>query len=130
MTHTTAGLRQAEESRLREWNLAAVHSHHAKKHEEATQAAQDAIRARKQQAMGESQKEAVAAAFRDKEEHLASLAAIERSHRAKLMQLDEERLDLESDQAIKAVTKEHQCEMSAMAREHEQKMDIMKNSHA
>merc|ERR1712127_958295 len=56
---------------------------------------------------------------------------IENSHRAKLMQLDEERLNLtKSDEAITAVTKEHQCEMSAMAHEHEQKMDIMKNAHA
>jgi len=119
-----------ELAHIRESNLSAVYSNMSDKHGEAIQDTYDAMMSRRQEAVGMATKAAVEAEVRDHVTHLKNLKAIQIKHREKLMELDEERLGVQCEQASKVVNEQHESAMSAIQRQHEHKMEMLANKHA
>lgn len=119
-----------ESHRLREWNLSAIDGIQAQQHQEAVQRAEDALASRKQEALGDLQKRAAAQALKTKEDHVKNMKNIEREHRIKMMELDEEQLALQNEDTARHVREEHQWELKSMQEKHERKMQMFKVQHA
>jgi hypothetical protein len=135
MAHITSQAKQTvpagrNQHHLREWNLSAIDSIQAQQHADAIQRAEDAIANRKKMALGELQKEAAAAAVKTKEDSLKRLKEIERNHRLKMMELDEEKLKLQNEDVGRAVKEEHDFVLANMQQKHERQMEMLKAQHA
>ena len=79
-----------EQYHLREWNLSAIDRVQSNQHMESLERASEAAARRKKEAHGEAQRELADASLQGHTASLANLRGIERSHRLKMMALEEE----------------------------------------
>jgi len=120
----------AEQYRLREWNLSAIDAVQQNQNQAAIEAAEDSFSTRKRMAFGETQKAAVAAVLKTKEDHFKNLKSIERTHRYKMMELEEEKLSIQNDDLTKSVKEDHDIALSFMTQKHARKMEMLKAAHS
>lgn len=122
-----------EHARRRELHLSAIDDtphRESQQYLEAVHRAEDHMTSRQQMALGEIEKGAVDISQQAGEKHLKKLKAIETEHRLKLMQLDEEKIQLDEEQVSTAIKDEHDFLMLNMQQKHDRKMELLKAQHA
>jgi len=126
----TADPATKDAARLRELHLSALDGLHSQQNEETLARHKDLVTMRQMNAVGETQKQLVEGIVQAKRDNLTNLKAIERRHRHKMVQLDEEALKTHTDDTISAVEEDHNSSMASIQDEHAHKMEILKAEHA